>query len=145
MMGRQDEPARLFYRFNLDRHVPADHVLRRIDAVLDLSAIRSALAPYYAATGRPSVDPVELKLELTRFRRHPEAFTRGVLYAQDASALFAEFRRQMVDCCRGRLLPSRSACWAGASATTCWWVLGSHLWRSAALSPHQAPMSAASD
>jgi transposase len=57
MMGRQDEPGRLFYRFNLDRHVPADHLLRRIDAVLDLSAIRGALAPYYAATGRPSVDP----------------------------------------------------------------------------------------
>ncbi len=57
MMGRQDEPGQLFYRFNLDRHVPADHLLRRIDAVLDLSAIRSALAPYYAATGRPSVDP----------------------------------------------------------------------------------------
>jgi transposase len=57
MMGRQGEPAQLFYRFNLDHHVPADHLLRRIDAVLDLSAIRSALTPYYAATGRPSVDP----------------------------------------------------------------------------------------
>jgi len=57
MMGWQAEPGQLFYRFNLERHVPADHLLRRIDAVLDLGAIRTMLAPYYAATGRPSVDP----------------------------------------------------------------------------------------
>jgi transposase len=57
MMGRQDDPAQLFYKFSLDRHVPSDHVLRRIEAVLDLSAIRRTLAPYYAAGGRPSIDP----------------------------------------------------------------------------------------
>ena len=57
MMGRQDEPAQLFYKFSLDRHVPSEHVLRRIDAVLDLSGIWCALAPYYAAGGRPSIDP----------------------------------------------------------------------------------------
>ncbi len=57
MMGRRDEPGQLFYRFNLDRHVPAEHLLRRIDAVLDLGAIRQTLAPYYATGGRPSVDP----------------------------------------------------------------------------------------
>ncbi len=58
MMGRQDEPAQLFYKFSLDRHVPADHLLRQIDAVLDLSTIhRRTLAPYYAAGGRPSIDP----------------------------------------------------------------------------------------
>lgn len=57
MMGRQDEPEQLFYRFNLERHVPPDHLLRQIDAVLDLSAIRRTLVPYYATGGRPSVDP----------------------------------------------------------------------------------------
>ena len=57
MMGRQDEPAQLLYKFSLDRHVPADHLLRQIDAVLDLSTIRRTLAPYYAAGGRPSIDP----------------------------------------------------------------------------------------
>src|SRR6204780_5468527 len=57
MMGRQDEPAQLFYKFSLDRHVPADHLLRQIDAVLDLRSIRRTLAPYYAAGGRPSIDP----------------------------------------------------------------------------------------
>jgi Transposase domain (DUF772) len=55
MMERQDEPGCLFYRFNLERHVPSHHLLRQIDAVLDLSEIRRS--PYYAATGRPSIDP----------------------------------------------------------------------------------------
>jgi hypothetical protein len=27
LMGRQDEPAQLFYKFSLDPHVPSDHVL----------------------------------------------------------------------------------------------------------------------
>ena len=37
--------------------VPVDHLLRRIDAVLDLSGLRHQLAPFYSHTGRPSVDP----------------------------------------------------------------------------------------
>jgi hypothetical protein len=35
--------------------VPADHQLRKIDAVLDLSGLRLQLAPFYSHTGRPSV------------------------------------------------------------------------------------------
>ena len=49
--------AMRFYKFSLARHAPADHLLRQIDAVLDLSTIRRTLAPYYAAGGRPSIDP----------------------------------------------------------------------------------------
>src|SRR5512132_1258166 len=57
MMGRQVGEAQLFYIFSVDRHVPADHLLRRVDAVLDLSFIRSSLAEHYSHTGRPSIDP----------------------------------------------------------------------------------------
>ena len=58
MMGRQQpQPEQIFYEFQLERHVPVDHILRHIDAVLDLGAIRRALEPYYASTGRPSIDP----------------------------------------------------------------------------------------
>ena len=58
MMGeRAGAQGRLFYRFDLDEMVPADHLLRRIDAVLDLSNLRAELAPYYSHTGRPSIDP----------------------------------------------------------------------------------------
>lgn len=47
----------LFYEFRLDDWVPVDHLLRKIDAVLDLSGLRHELAPFYSHTGRPSVDP----------------------------------------------------------------------------------------
>ena len=57
MMGRQVGEAQLFYIFSVDRHVPADHLLRRVDSVLDLSFIRSSLAEHYSHTGRPSIDP----------------------------------------------------------------------------------------
>ena len=53
-VGRQD---RLFYEFDLEDMVPGDHLLRRIDAVLELSWLRSEMAPYYSHTGCPSVDP----------------------------------------------------------------------------------------
>jgi transposase len=52
--GNQD---RLFYSFNLDAHVPADHLLRGIDRFLDLTGLRQHLAPFYSHTGRPSIDP----------------------------------------------------------------------------------------
>ena len=55
MMGRQNgSEARLFYSFNLDAHVPSDHLLRRINQVLDLADLREHLAPFYSNTGRPS-------------------------------------------------------------------------------------------
>jgi transposase len=38
--------------------VPPDHLVRRIDAVLDLGWVHKELAPYYSHTGRPSIDPV---------------------------------------------------------------------------------------
>jgi transposase len=57
MMGMQVEPAQLFYEFRLDDHVPADHLLRRIDRFLDLESVRSELKPYYSTIGRPSIDP----------------------------------------------------------------------------------------
>ena len=37
--------------------VPGDHLLRRIDAILELSWLRSELAPYYSHIGCPLVDP----------------------------------------------------------------------------------------
>ena len=52
--GNQD---RLFYSFNLDTHVPADHLLRGIDRFLDLADLRQHLSPFYSHTGRPSIDP----------------------------------------------------------------------------------------
>jgi hypothetical protein len=47
MMGhRQVEQAALFYEFSLERHIPADHLLRSIDRFVDLSRSGSDLAPF---------------------------------------------------------------------------------------------------
>jgi transposase len=59
MMGRREGgQGQFFYEFNLDEVVPAEHLVRRIDAVLDLGWVHKELAPYYSRTGRPSIDPV---------------------------------------------------------------------------------------
>lgn len=58
MMGRQDVgQAPLFYAFNLEDHVPANHLLRGIEQFLDLGELHAHLAPHYSHTGRPSIDP----------------------------------------------------------------------------------------
>jgi transposase len=58
MMGpRQVDQAALFYEFSLERHVPVSHLLRSIDRFVELSDVRSHVAPFYSSTGRPSIDP----------------------------------------------------------------------------------------
>src|SRR3954449_2235460 len=58
MMGRSNQDQeQLFYSFNLEAVVPDDHQVRAIAGVLDLSRLRTELAPYYSHTGRPSIDP----------------------------------------------------------------------------------------
>src|ERR1700730_15448594 len=58
MMGRQkSDQGQLFYEFHLGDAVPEDHLVRRIDTALDLSWLRSELAPHYSSMGRPSIDP----------------------------------------------------------------------------------------
>lgn len=58
MMGQQGgNQDRLFYSFNLDSHVPPDHLLRGIDRFLELGELRQHLAPFYTHTGRPSIAP----------------------------------------------------------------------------------------
>jgi transposase len=54
---RQVEQAALFYEFSLERHVPADHLLRAIDRFVAFGDLRRELAPFYSTIGRPSVDP----------------------------------------------------------------------------------------
>lgn len=49
--------SKLFYSFNLEDHVPQNHLLRGIDHYLDLSELRQYLAEFYSHTGRPSIDP----------------------------------------------------------------------------------------
>ncbi|MGY3610731.1 MULTISPECIES: hypothetical protein [unclassified Bradyrhizobium] len=52
MMGhRQVEQAALFYEFSLERHIPADHLLRSIDRFVELEDLRRELTPFYSNIG----------------------------------------------------------------------------------------------
>src|SRR5215470_7389910 len=58
MMGRlKSDQGQLFYEFHLSDAVPEDHLVRKIDAALDLSWLRGELAPHCSSMGRPSIDP----------------------------------------------------------------------------------------
>jgi len=55
MMGRQTgDQSQLFYLFNLERRIPAGHLLRRINPVVTRipAKLREKLAPFYSAIGR---------------------------------------------------------------------------------------------
>ena len=59
MMGRlKSDQGQLFFEFHHGDAVPEDHLVRKIDAALDLSWLRSELAPRYSSMGRPSIEPV---------------------------------------------------------------------------------------
>ena len=58
MMGQHTGgQERLFYTFNIEDHIPPNHLLRGIDRCLDLHELRCHLADHYSHTGRPSIDP----------------------------------------------------------------------------------------
>src|SRR5437773_2176982 len=60
MMGRQtSDQSQLFYLFNLEERIPADHLLRRINPVATrrIAEAREKLVPFYSEIGRPSIDP----------------------------------------------------------------------------------------
>jgi transposase len=66
MMGRQTgDQSQLFYLFNLEERIPANHLLRRINPVVTrvLADLRAKLEPFYSDIGRPSIDP-ELMLRM---------------------------------------------------------------------------------
>mgnify|MGYP003733602213 CR=1 FL=1 len=58
MMGQQTGGQdKLFYSFNLEEHIPSNHLLRGIDRYLNLDDLRAHLREFYSHTGRPSIDP----------------------------------------------------------------------------------------
>ena len=66
MMGRQTgDQSQLFYLFNLEKRIPARHLLRRINPIVTrvLADLREKLKPFYSEAGRPSIDP-ELMLRM---------------------------------------------------------------------------------
>ena len=55
MMGRlENGQERLFYSFRLEDQVPANHLVRKLDALLDFEGIRDKLTFFYSEIGRPT-------------------------------------------------------------------------------------------
>ncbi len=70
MMGKRDHHHRSEnVTITLEQLVPQDHLVRKIDAVIDVDFIYSAVENLYSEnTGRPSVDPVLLiKMALLQY------------------------------------------------------------------------------
>jgi transposase len=64
MLGRNPSKPTLFQMVDVESLVPSDHLLRKIDGVLDLSFVPETVAECYSVgKGRPSVDP-ELALRM---------------------------------------------------------------------------------
>ena len=58
MLGRNPSEPTLFQMVDMEGLIPADHKLRKIDSVLDLSFVAEVVSECYAeGRGRPSVDP----------------------------------------------------------------------------------------
>lgn len=71
MIGKSQSASSLFQMVSIEELVPKDHILRHIDAAVDLSFIRDLVRPLYTENnGRPSIDP-ELALRM---------FVLGYLY-----------------------------------------------------------------
>ena len=70
MMGKSNqlEPKLFYHGISLDRRMPQNHPLRRIEQLVDFNFIRSKVADLYGRRGNESVDPaVILKLMFLLF------------------------------------------------------------------------------
>lgn len=58
MQGRQEYQPELFATIDIESMIPKNHLLRKIDRLLDLSFVREMTKDFYCENnGRPSVDP----------------------------------------------------------------------------------------
>jgi hypothetical protein len=89
MMGdREVDQAALFYEFSLERHVPADHLLRSIDRFVDLSGVIAKTDAY--VTSRRQRKKVEMLFaHLKRIPRLDRLRPRGPNGVRDEFLLAA--------------------------------------------------------
>lgn len=79
------DSGELFHYFQVEDLIPENHLLRRIDAVLDTAWVREELAKCYSKIGRPSVDPeVVMRMVLL-----------GYLYGMSENRLCDEIKMHM--------------------------------------------------
>ena len=56
MMGKRVMAEPVFSTVRIADHLPANHLLRAVDALLDTAFVRRIMAPHYSLIGRPSID-----------------------------------------------------------------------------------------
>ena len=79
MMGeRRVMQEALFYGFSLERRVPDNHLLRKIDRFVDLAEVRAHLGPHYSDVGRPSIAARDHGLEQLAQEIAPRGSDPGV-------------------------------------------------------------------
>ena len=59
MMGHQSRQMAMLF-VDIESLIPETHLLRKIERMVSFDFIYDLLAPYYPATGRPSVGPVSM-------------------------------------------------------------------------------------
>ena len=59
MMGRRSGQMAMVFA-DIGSLIPDNHLLRKINRTISFGFIYKLLAPYYPATGRPSIDPVSV-------------------------------------------------------------------------------------
>ena len=59
MMGRQSGQISMLV-LDIKELIPENHLLRQINRLVSFDFIYDLAAPYYPASGRPSVDPVSM-------------------------------------------------------------------------------------
>ena len=59
MMGRRSGQMAMVF-VDIESLIPDNHLLRKINRIISFEFIYDLLAPYYPATGRPSIDPVSM-------------------------------------------------------------------------------------
>jgi len=68
MMGQKAREFVIHTAISVEALVPTDHFYRRLEQTLDLAFVRDLVREYYAAGGRPGIDPVVFfKLQLILF------------------------------------------------------------------------------
>ena len=60
MQGKKDHSSKLYYNVTLEKLVPTNHIIRKIDEALDLDFLYKDTEQFYSHEGKPSIDPVVL-------------------------------------------------------------------------------------
>lgn len=60
MLRKKNLEPKIFYNFDLESFVPADHFLRKVKEYISFEFIREKVKHLYSHTGQPAIDPVVL-------------------------------------------------------------------------------------